>query len=309
MSFGEDIRAIDLFHVKEWNLISVNKSDTVEFVISKLGENKISSAPIVNEKKQPIGTVDMLDLLTFAGGKMGFKYPDSTTGFLAAKQFLQKNIYDLMNVSGRNSIYTLPSTANLQDALGLLSKPDVHRLLIVNSEGTICGVLTQSQVVHFLNSRKPQLATLMNQRVKELWKIGEKQVETIDFNKFVIDALLRLIDKNISGIAVVNDSGQIVGNISASDLKRMDVHNPYQLSYDIYESIQVFMNLSEAGHNKRLPQFEPIIVKQEDTLGSVIETIVSKGVHRVYVVDENKRPIGEISLCDIIQKFISQASE
>jgi CBS domain-containing protein len=297
---------------KQQTLVFCHKNETVKDVISKIGEHRISSVPVVDKDNHFVGMVDMLDLLTFAGGKMGIKCPDPPTSQRAGKEFLNKTIEDLMNVSGRNQIHWLPANAPLQDLLHLLSKPDVHRVLLRNEKGEFCSFVTQSQMLQYLNDNKQQFDSIMNQTVKDLWNIRLKHVETIHCDKFVIDALVQLIQNRISGIAVVNSQGQIVGHISASDLKRMDVQNPYQLCYDIYESIKNFMNLSEdkqKPQNAKLPHFEPVIVKEDARVGELVSLMVAKKIHRVFVVDDGGKPVGEISLCDIIQKFASPTSQ
>jgi len=311
-TFGSDILAKDLIvQSKAWTLITVDEDTTVGEAITKLKQNNITSAPVIGNQGI-LGMVDMLDLLTFACGKMGFKNPDYSSSKRAVGEFLAKPVKNLINVSGRDKYIALPNTSTLQSIFQLLAKPNIHRVLIHNEEGELVGLLTQSTILRFLQQNKSKVSSLMNQKAKDVWPVGQKKVETIDFDKFVIDVLCTLVDKEISGIAVVNNEGQIVGNISASDLKRMSVDHPLQLCYDVYESIKTFMNITgdkNKPHNERLPKFDPIVVKTDDTVGQVVDTIVSKRIHRVYVVDENNRPVGEISLCDIIQKCIGVTSE
>jgi len=314
MGFTTEVLAQDLIQLnKAWSFITVNETSTVGDVISILKDHKISSAPVVNKQGKSIGLVDILDLLTFACGKLSFKEtPTFAISKIAIEEFLKKAVKDLPNVSGRAPYKELPIHATLQDVLQLLAQKNVHRVLIRNEAEDFVGLITQSAMVRYLQQKKDNLSDFMNQRVKDLWPIGQKQTETIDFNCFVIDALARLEEKQISGIAVVNTKGQIIGNISASDLKRMDVKRPLQMCFDVYQSIRVFMNLSDEKDkpsNRKLPTFEPIIVKPDDTLSQVVDIVVSKEVHRVYVVDEDQKPVGEISLCDIMQKMLGTASQ
>jgi len=253
----------------------------------------------------------MVDLLTFACCKMGFPKPDYVSSKRAVEEFLKKPVKDLIDVSGRNHYYSLPHTAKFQEILQILSKPNIHRVIINNEAGDVVGILTQSSLIAFLHKNKDKMSTLVNQSINTLFPIGEKKVQTVDFDMFVIDALRQLVEKEISGIAVVDNEGKIIGNLSASDLKRMSVDQPLQLCYDIYESIKIFMNYSgdqDKPHNDKLPRFDPVLVNADDSLGKVLDTIVTKHIHRVYVADKNNIPTGEISLCDVIQRFLGVAS-
>jgi len=115
--------------------------------------------------------------------------------------------------------------------------------------------------------------------------------------------LLFLKEKKISGMAVVDKEGKILGNISTSDLKRMDTESPEQLCYDIYQSIDQYIRSVKSVKESGFPTFEPIFVKPSDYVSQVIRSVNSKHVHRVYIVDEDQKPINEISLCDIIAQF------
>ena len=50
---------------------------------------------------------------------------------------------------------------------------------------------------------------------------------------------------------------------------------------------------------------KPITCKPDSTLGSVIHTLASNSVHRIYVVDDNATAVtGVITLRDVISCFI-----
>jgi len=287
-------------------MLMADEDESVATVIQKLGENKISSVPILG-KSGCTGVVDMLDLLTYAGTKMGYSPLDPVSSKRAVKEFLAKTMKDLINVSGRNEFISVKQNAPFYDVIKLLSKPDIHRVAIVNKSNEFVGIITQSDLIRYIKENQQQLGSKMNKKIKDLWKLGEKKVESIHCDKFVIDALVRLETSRVSGIAVVDNHGKIVGNISASDLKRMQVKLAEQLCYDIYQNIHQFINVenteSQAKLSASLPHFDAIIVQGEDTLGQVVDTVTTKRVHRVYVVDDQQKPIGEISLCDILCQF------
>jgi len=133
--------------------------------------------------------------------------------------------------------------------------------------------------------------------------MNPKKVESVCQDQFIIDALILLEKKRISGIAVVDKEGKILGNISTSDLKRMDLESPEQLCYDIYQSIGQYIRSIECEKELGFPTFAPVFVKPNDFVSQVIRSVNSKHVHRVYIVDEDQKPIKEISLCDIITQF------
>jgi CBS domain-containing protein len=57
------------------------------------------------------------------------------------------------------------------------------------------------------------------------------------------------------------------------------------------------------------PKYPPITVQPDDTLETVMKTVVENRIHRVYLVDASFKPIGVISLVDIIQALFGKQSE
>jgi len=57
-----------------------------------------------------------------------------------------------------------------------------------------------------------------------------------------------------------------------------------------------------------LPKYEPVTVRADDTLETVINITTNKKIHRVYLVDNDFKPIGVISLGDIIRAFVPMVS-
>ena len=50
----------------------------------------------------------------------------------------------------------------------------------------------------------------------------------------------------------------------------------------------------------------PVVVYEEDSLGTVLQVLVESRLHHVYVVDEARQPQGVITLTDVI-RFLVQA--
>jgi len=98
-----------------------------------------------------------------------------------------------------------------------------------------------------------------------------------------------------------------VGNISASDVKHLRVQPIGELIHDLYQPIKHFMNIRSSMKERvmmaNLPKSDPIFVTKTNTLEEVLRQIVSNGVHRVFVVDDNKKPMDVISLRDILVQF------
>jgi predicted transcriptional regulator len=49
------------------------------------------------------------------------------------------------------------------------------------------------------------------------------------------------------------------------------------------------------------PKQEPVFVNENEKMDKVLDLLTTKKVHRIFVTDSQQRPIGVISLCDLIR--------
>jgi len=101
----------------------------------------------------------------------------------------------------------------------------------------------------------------------------------------------------VSGVAVVDNNGKLVGNTSAKDLKlfMLDRGN---LSLD-----QLIMEyLSAIRQREMVNEAHPSCsVQLSASIGHVIELMSATKYHRVFLVDKEGRPIGVLSVTDILR--------
>jgi len=115
-------------------------------------------------------------------------------------------------------------------------------------------------------------------------------------NKKAIDAFNIIHDKRVTGLAVVDQTGRLIGNVSATDLRNIGAD--INLISRVFKSVEEFLKLGPLGE-KALDK--PVCCKPSTTFGEVVAEVVATRTHRIYVVDENQLPIGVISLGDILE--------
>jgi len=295
--------------VKDFKLISVKDTSQVQDVLTTLSNKNILSAPVLDNVGIVHKSIDMLDLVAYAVAKLDlFKEKTKKTEHTQVMEFLKKEICHLPDFSDRNPFYTLSSRKSITKAMNLLAHPHFHRIW-VEENGVLVGVFTQSKALEILWEHRAEFAPIMKSRVYEVFPEA-RQTLMIDSKDLLINAFHRINTDKVSGIAVVDDKGVLVGNISASDLKEAKFLNPKDLIVELTHPIEDFMNPTKPGllawffgGKKNNRPFEPIVVTQENTLSEVIEKCVTNKVHRVYVVDKEQKPLHVISLGDIIGQF------
>ncbi|KAG6601414.1 SNF1-related protein kinase regulatory subunit gamma-1-like [Cucurbita moschata] len=130
------------------------------------------------------------------------------------------------------------------------------------------------------------------------------EVITIQSQELILEAFKRMRDNHIGGLPVVEGpKNRIVGNISIRDIRYLllkpEIFSNFR-KLTVMDFIKtVVMLIQDVG--KLAP---PIICKLDSTLGSVIHSLASKSVHRIYVVAADDEVVGVITLRDVISCFI-----
>jgi len=183
----------------------------------------------------------------------------------------------------------------------LLLITDCHSVPLVDEDGYVIGLISQSRVVDWLHENVNKVpAVILNKTVGEvIAEQGTKgKVVTVRDNMRTSEAYKMLLDAEVSSVAVVNEAGELVGNLSSSDLKGT---KPGCLFEQFYFPVHKF--IGEAARRFGRDTTWPICCTEEETLEMALEKLTAKHIHRVYIIDHEKKPIGVLSLCDFITQL------
>ncbi|MCC6893647.1 MAG: CBS domain-containing protein [Anaerolineae bacterium] len=121
---------------------------------------------------------------------------------------------------------TIRQDAPINYAHEVMRQQQVRRLVVVNENNRILGIVTSGDI----REAKPSDATtlsiwelnyLVSQLIVE--KIMTHEVITIGMNSRMTDAAKLMLDYKIGGLPVVDDAGELVGVLTESDIFRMIV--------------------------------------------------------------------------------------
>ena len=193
------------------------------------------------------------------------------------------------------------------------------RLPVVDENGKLVGILSQSRLVRFLGQHVKQFdfgsltikqtnlgvqcAFSPFSSISTLLPLSDRacrKVIAVSAKDKVATALAEIKSRKVSAVAVVDDNGVLVGNFSATDLKALGYEDDIATIAGL-DPLSKFVDKVKAS----APDDEyPIAVEKTATTASVIKKFASAGVHRIYVVDAMRKPVGIVSLVDIIELFI-----
>jgi CBS-domain-containing membrane protein len=299
-------------YLKSVNVEELPKVDTIHHVLANdsasaalklLTKYNILSAPVLDkERNQYIGFVDMVDLAAFIvdiyteADIMGENFFSLLE---QGERFVTTKVKDIINISSRNPFVPVREGSSLFSVVELLAKHKVHRVPVIDHQGRVSNLITQSSIISFLSTHLDKLGDITNQTVGSLL-LGHKDVITVGVNARAIDAFKLMTDRGVSAVGVVDEEGKLIGNISVRDIRV--IATDARLIQRLYLGVREFIYKINA---ERIDIINPAIAcSARDTYGLVVQRLAASRVHRIYVVDSHL-PVGVISLSDALLPLVS----
>jgi len=285
LDFLNSTRVSSLDSPRDKNIVIFSANKAVKESFDELAEKNILSAPIYDDKEDKyIGMLDMMDYMSYILWVYGIgKGHGSVTLANISK--------DLVNYSGIDTFVPISEDDTLLKAIQAFQMKYVHRLPVMSKDGKkLVSLVSQSSIVQYLSKNSDIFGEIGRKSIQEL-HVGAlgtmKPVISIEENSPLMEAFETLQKNKIYGCAVVDGDGTLIGNISVSDLKLSVEEHLEMLSFPI-------KNLFETYHRRELVTCRPGT--------SFIELLKSfgSGMHRIYVVDDFRKPVGVISLTDVL---------
>jgi CBS domain-containing protein len=278
------------------DLVYVTSITSVHDLVNLLNRENILSVPVYDEDEEKfIGIVDMLDV--FGTTETGFV---KSSGEINYEDLYNRFTYGLETVgevvarSPRSQrIIVLSSGESIANAMGELREN--HRILVETwDEKTgkkAFRMLSQMDLVRYLI--KEDLGENEKLKIEELGLVNPVGGKVISMNRNsrACDAFVKMFEQNLSAVAIVDDEGILVANLSSSDLKGTNQENIGNVVLPISEFVKMTYGEKAAV---------PITCKPMDNLGSILPKMIIAKVHRLWVTNSAEHPIGIVTQTDII---------
>jgi len=279
-------------------VVCFSKEVPISTVLQDLAQNKILSAPVWDPlKRTHIGFVDMVDIVSYLVSQHNEDAAVPTKDLL--NKIGQQKCGSISDISGRNPYCPVEGQASLLSAILMMAHWKVHRIPVINSEGELITLLTQSQVLRFIYHNMVSFGSFSTSTVEKL-SMAVSPVVTVSVDQNVIDAFKTMHEKRISAVGIVDESGKLIGNISVSDLKSIGFDGESLSS--LYKPISEFMQSSQRG--KTTTFAAPVCVTPQSTYSEVVAQLVNNHIHRVYIVDDNCAPVGIVSQLEVLHALL-----
>ena len=196
-----------------------------------------------------------------------------------------------------------------------------HRFAVIDAGGMVTDIVAQSDVTMYLRRNRELLdPSVLDAPVKSLGlgAQGGRRVVSLSASVPVVDCFYEMERSNVQAVAIVDDCTDVlVGNLSESDIAslRPDAFGAFALPVGefLVHAHGITPIVPPAEDRAYSPQSTAygaalaregarLAVSCEDTatVGEVLELMHVRAVHRVWVVDDARRPVGVISLADVL---------
>jgi len=288
-------------------VVFAKTTDNIGFVFKKLIDCGILSMPVLDTTTNMfVAFVDMLDILAWlvAVGELP-KEPTMLFGEWQRRISLFESTpcTQLLQHAQRHPWLTINRELPIQEAIDFMVSRHANRVGLIEPNGTFSSILTQHRIIKWLAGMDVLSfgPLLSNATLGELG-VGFRKVVTIHRSKRVVDAFLTMYQQRLSGVAITNDAGALVGNISISDLK--DIGNVGQNFDKLFMSCDKFLHFKTEGLG-----VPPILyATRNSSLKEVLGKFKNYFVHRVYIVEKNTHMLeGIVTPSDLLQLFSTTA--
>jgi len=287
------------------------RNEAAPDVFRGLITQQVLSCPVLTQKGSfHFACVDMMNYVEYFVGQLKDKdtismKEDFWSVMTKEVKFKEMKVKDLMvsPLSFRNTFHPLKPGFSLYTAVEALAiGTNVRRLPIVDENRKIVNLITQSQIVD-LTLKNVRLLGKKKSKPIHLCSPMYRHVHSIVATQPAIEGFKIMIEKCCSGIAVVDEHGKLIGNISVKDLKAIDTDGKWfsRLFFPASKYIEELQK--DFPHHKR--PFHAITVHGSDTIETTLHKLVENKIHRVYIVDEHHKPVGVVSLRDVLKEIIA----
>ncbi|KAF9083075.1 hypothetical protein BGX29_009440 [Mortierella sp. GBA35] len=314
-------------------LIDIQVTATVEKVFETLLAHDILSVPVYrkfNNRKDYVAIIDAFDLLsTLEEQGLSTESPTSLD-----TEFLSMPVAILVGMTKSSSkLWTCQPSLSLTQLIELFTEHRVHRILVLDEipvrtdqedsddntakeeeqllhQPSAGRLVSQTDVIRYLLEHNHQLGPILDTSADQFAGYALKYAEeyldkataselkhvpvSIGIQSQAWDALQKMSTSHATCVAIVDSDGALVAEMSAADLRGI---NPNRIE-DLHRPVLMYLKTCQGSLKK------PLSCRAKFSLGQLMSGVVRTHAHRSWLVDEEDRPFGVITLSDILAVYL-----
>jgi len=296
---------------RESKIFFAMRTDKVKDVFKGMIDHNFMSCPVLQKTKNKwYAFIDLADIIKFIVAKFPNQALESEVDIHAlldrSQEFRECEVKEFTKnpLAIRTPYHPVGKGYSLFAAFEVLARErSLHRIPIVDAERHLVSILTQSQLVEFAWRNIELLGS--TKRAKLVGEMGYNlhQVIHVSPNDTALHAFSLMVEKNITGVAVLDDKGILVDQLSLRDLKAITPDG--RMFARLYKPVGAFLH-SVKNESKFDRPKDIIFCTRNTSLEQVMGMLVNNHIHRVFVVESetHRKPIGIITLRDVLLEVI-----
>ncbi|KAG7697875.1 hypothetical protein KL930_000070 [Ogataea haglerorum] len=295
-TFLQSKNSFDVLPVS-YRLIVFETSLLVKRALNILLQNSIVSAPLWNSKTSKFAglltSTDFINVIQYYSQNPDqFQFVDNLT--LDGLRDVERKL----NVPQLETISIHPFKSLYEACVKMIESSARRIPLIDKDEKTnreiVVSVLTQYRILKFVSMNCKE-ARMLQQPLSELNIGTTKNLSAVRMETPVMDVIHMLISNSVSSVPIVDEQNKLVNVYEAVDVLSLIKGGMYaDLSLSVGEALM-----------KRSDDFEGVYTcTLKDNLCVILETIRKSRLHRLFLVDDDGRLVGVLTLSDILKYIL-----
>jgi len=192
-------------------------------------------------------------------------------------------------------VHPIRDDFSLFTAFEIISKvTGAHRIPVINKDRQLVTIITQKYIGNFINSNIDKIGNKKDKKLSDC-KNAIKKVLTVSEDTETIYAFNQIHLNGYSGVAVVNKNGELINALGIRDLKLH--HEDKEFLPHLFLPLKTYF--------EKFKKSSVFSCKPYDTIEKVCSILNDGNTWRLYITDDKSRPIGIISLKDVVDFILN----
>jgi 5'-AMP-activated protein kinase regulatory gamma subunit len=298
------------------NVIKVNTTDSIKTVLSALFSYKLQAVPVYDiELDKYRAFVSCFDIVEYFLKVRGIATHEtdlhSTSPGKDKEQRSSKPLLTLtheiaeldipvgeaMNFSENNFLFMLPDNTLLREMMYVMGMGGKHRVWIYHKDHDMgSGMVTHTKMIQLLYEDLPNFPDLANSTLETMGLATPKEIHSIGIDKTVLDGFNMMIKHNVQSLAILDKDGRLENQFSVNDVRLISLFGDFfsNLELPISEYLVKVHDYCNRPRGQR-------VCRKTETLYETVKLLSTLRIHRLFMVDDDDKPITVVSLGDLLR--------
>ncbi|ORY99963.1 hypothetical protein BCR43DRAFT_484626 [Syncephalastrum racemosum] len=271
------------------SLIAVSPVVSIQSALNLMKANKITSLPVFShDSTQIVSIINLFDILLYLVGGSDTVNKDTFK--------LDDPVEYVLDLDSDRESYWMHKTDSQDDLHATLRAfaSGVHRSLVVDYSPQKKGpwLLSQTDIIRHIRAHPESVAPLdIRTTVGSLGFDKKPPLVSVLASQSALNGYRLLAQKNLGGVPIVDEQGDLLGDLCLEDLPGADLEVAEKLTLPCLE----YTTCRPTGG--QLPTATP-----DTLLVDVLDIMLNEDTHRVWITKDNasKKVIGVVTMSDII---------